>query len=50
VKSDILCHTAAIAMRLERKLTFDFDKEHFINDSEANRHLQARSMRAPWHL
>jgi predicted dehydrogenase len=50
VKSDILCHAAAIAMRLERKLTFDFDKEHFIRDNEANRHLQARSMRAPWHL
>ena len=50
VKSDILCHTADIAMRLGRKLTFDLDRERFVRDAEANRRLQARPMRAPWRL
>ena len=50
VKSDILCHTADIAMRLGRKLTFHFDQERFVHDDEANHRLKARPMRAPWHL
>lgn len=50
VKSDILCHTADIAMRLGRRLTFDLDRERFVHDAEANRRLKARPMRAPWRL
>ncbi len=38
-----------IAMRLERKLRWNPDKEEFVNDPEANRML-SRPMRAPWHL
>jgi predicted dehydrogenase len=50
VRSDILCHTADIALRLGRKVTFDFNAERFLHDEEANRRLKARPMRAPWHL
>jgi len=50
VKSDILCHTADIALRLGRKVTFDLHAERFLHDEEANRRLKARPMRAPWHL
>jgi len=50
VKADTLCHIGDIAIRLGRKLTFDFKKERFINDSGANQRLNARPMRKPWHL
>jgi len=50
VRGDALCHIADIALRLGRKLTFDLDKERFVNDAEANLRLQARPMRKPWHL
>jgi hypothetical protein len=42
-------HLSNIAMRLERKLHWDPEKEEFVNDSEANRML-VRAMRSPWHL
>lgn len=44
-----MCHMANIAMRLGRKLSWDPEKEMFINDDEANRMMQP-SMRAPWRL
>jgi predicted dehydrogenase len=50
VKADILCHTGNIAMLLRRKLTFDLDREKFVRDDEANRRLEVREMRAPWHI
>lgn len=50
VKSDTLCHAGDIAMRLRRKLTFDFASEQFVGDAEANRRLEARSMSAPWRI
>jgi hypothetical protein len=50
IKSDILCHTADIALRLGRKVTFDLNKEQFLHDNEANARLKARPMRAPWKL
>ena len=50
VKSDLLCHAADIAMRLGRKLTFDWKKEHFIDDDEANSRLKLRTQRGPWKL
>ena len=50
VKGDALCHIADIAIRLGRKLTFDFNKERFVNDEAANQRLKARPMRKPWHI
>jgi len=38
-----------IAMKMERKLKWNPEKERFINDPEANRFLW-RPMRSPWHL
>ena len=50
VTADTFCHIADIAIRLGRKLTFDFNKERFVNDDAANRRLKARPMRKPWCL
>lgn len=44
-----MCHLSNIALRLGRKLRWDPDKEHFIDDEEANR-MMIPSMRGPWHL
>lgn len=49
VHSDTICHQGNIALRLGRKLRWDPEKEHFINDDQANKML-TRSMRSPWHL
>lgn len=50
LRADTLCHLADIAMRLGRKMTFDFRKERFSPDASANAKLKARPMRKPWHL
>jgi predicted dehydrogenase len=50
VRSDTLCHLGEIAMRLNRKVTWDPKKERFVDDYEANLRLLPRKMRAPWHL
>ena len=50
VKGDALCHIGDVAIRLGRKVTFDFKKERFIGDEIANHRLKARAMRQPWHL
>ena len=50
VAGDALCHIADIAIRLDRKLTFDFKAERFVNDDVANLRLKAMPMRQPWHL
>jgi predicted dehydrogenase len=47
--SHIACHAAAIAWKLNRRLTFDPVKEVFVNDAEANRFL-SRPTREPWKL
>jgi predicted dehydrogenase len=49
VQADILCHLADIATRVDRKLTWDPRRERFAGDAEANRHLELRPMRKPWH-
>lgn len=46
--SHVVCHAAAIAARVGRKLTFDPAAEAFVGDDEANR-LRGRARRAPWH-
>jgi len=38
-----------IAVKLQRKLRWDPEKEHFIDDAEANR-LLSYAMRPPWRL
>jgi len=40
---------AGIALKEQRKLYWDGEKEEFINDPQANQHL-SRPYRAPWHL
>lgn len=47
--SHITSHAAAIAWKLNRKLTFDPAKEMFVNDAEANR-LLSRPTREPWKI
>jgi len=48
-RSITVSHLGNIAMRLERDLKWDPDKEQFINDEQADR-MMSRSMRSPWHL
>ena len=48
-RSNTICLLGYIAMLLGRKLRWDPDIEHFINDDAANRML-ARPMRSPWNL
>ena len=48
-RSASVCHLANIAMKLHRKLRWDPDEEHFINDEPANR-LLSKPIRAPWHM
>ena len=43
------CHLCTIACQLERKLKWDYQREQFINDEEANRHLD-RPKREPWRI
>jgi hypothetical protein len=45
--SHIACHAAAIAWKLNRKLTFDPSTEMFVGDNEANR-MRSRAARQPW--
>jgi predicted dehydrogenase len=47
--SHIVCHAAAIAWQLGRKMKFDPKAETFVNDDEANR-MRTRVKRAPWHV
>jgi len=49
VRADILCHLSDIAIRTQRKITWDPVKEEIIGDAGASRRL-SRSMRSPWHL
>ena len=46
-RSASLCHLGVIAIRLGRKLQWDPEREHFVNDKEADGYL-AREMRKPW--
>jgi predicted dehydrogenase len=49
VRTDTICHLTDICTRLGRKLTWDPQKEDFVNHPEARRML-SRPMRSPWHL
>jgi predicted dehydrogenase len=50
VQADILCHLSDIATRVNRPLTWDSQKERFVQDADANRRLALRPMRAPWQI
>jgi predicted dehydrogenase len=49
VRSDVISHLCDIAVRLDRKLTWDPNKAEIVGDSEAAAMLH-RPMRAPWTL
>jgi len=49
VQGDIVCMISDVALRLQRKLKWDPQKETFLNDEAANQRL-TRAMRSPWHL
>jgi glucose-fructose oxidoreductase len=49
VRSDVISHLCDVAVRLERKITWDPKKEEIVGDSEAVRMLH-RPMRSPWTL
>lgn len=49
VRSDLISHLCDLAVRLERKLTWDPKAETIVNDAEAAR-LMHRPMRSPWTL
>jgi predicted dehydrogenase len=49
VRSDVISHICDIAVRLDRKITWDPKKVEIIGDSEATRMLH-RPMRSPWTL
>ena len=48
--SETMCHVSDIAIRLGRKVTYDFKKERFIGDDAANQRLKMRPMRKPWQM
>ncbi len=48
-RSHIACFAAQLSWELGRKLTFDPDREVFVDDREANRRIH-RATRAPWSL
>ncbi|MBN1846036.1 MAG: Gfo/Idh/MocA family oxidoreductase [Sedimentisphaerales bacterium] len=48
-RSTSVCHLGNIAMKLQRRLRWDPDKERFLGDDQANC-LLAKPLRAPWSL
>jgi hypothetical protein len=49
VRSDVISHLCDIAVRLERKVTWDPKAEAIVGDAEASKRL-TRAMRSPWTL
>jgi glucose-fructose oxidoreductase len=49
VRSDVISHLCDIAVRLNRKVTWDPTKEQIVGDAEAAARMH-RDMRAPWRL
>ena len=50
LRAETMCHVSDIAIRLGRKVTYDFQKERFIADDTANARLKVRPMRKPWQI
>ncbi|MFH0989989.1 MAG: Gfo/Idh/MocA family oxidoreductase [bacterium] len=48
-RSITVCHLGSIALRLGRKVSWDPQREQFVNDPEAQR-LLSRPMRSPWSI
>ncbi len=49
MRSETFCQIGEIAIRLGRKITWDWTTERFVDDEAANRML-SRAMRGPWRL
>ncbi len=47
--SHIACHAANIALFLNRKVTYDTQKNEFVGDEQANR-LRSEALRDPWRI
>lgn len=45
--SHVACHASALSWILQRELHFDYHREEFINDDQANR-MRSRASREPW--
>ena len=50
VRSDSLCHLSYISVQLGRKLSWDAERERFIDNTQADRLSLPRPMRSPWRL
>jgi predicted dehydrogenase len=50
VRADYLCHLSDLAIRLQRKLTWDPKKEKFVGDRDANKKLELRPARKPYQI
>jgi len=50
VRSDSLCHLSYISVQLGRKLSWNPEREQFIDNTQADRQSLPRPMRSPWHL
>jgi predicted dehydrogenase len=48
-RSITVCHLTNICLWLGRRVKWNPETEHFVNDPEAERHI-SRAMRSPWHL
>ena len=48
VQADILCHLSDIATRVGHPVTWDPDKEQFVDDPDANARLKMRPARSGW--
>ncbi len=48
VQADILCHLSDIATRVGHPVTWDPDKEQFVDDPDANARLKMRPARQGW--
>jgi hypothetical protein len=48
-RTSTMAHMGNIAMKLQRKLNWDPDKEEFVGDAEANM-MRSREERDPWTL
>lgn len=50
VRADYLCHLSDIAIRSQRKLIWNSQKERFADDRDANKRLELRPARKPYQI
>jgi hypothetical protein len=49
-ESDIYCHLGEIAIRLDRKVTWNTERENLEHDREATQLMNGNALRSPWKL